>query len=111
MSPPSATTTINFKSPSESQDGDIGTGTSTSTSDNNDDNNDDKDGEIGYEYLAAKARATQAQAANGIPEHIRVKNRRKRYLELHTEYFFGGEGELNGRFHKCLFAVTSSFAF
>jgi len=31
-----------------------------------------------------------------VPQHIRVKNRRKRYLDLHPEYF-GPSLELAGR--------------
>lgn len=50
------------------------------------------------EYLStmAKERLTRLR---DVPHQIRVKNRRKRYLELHPEYF-GPQLELAGRINK-----------
>lgn len=47
------------------------------------------------EYLSVIAKEKMTSRGN-TPDHIRVKNRRKKYLELHPEYF-GPQLELAGR--------------
>ena len=47
--------------------------------------------------LSIKEQKERMSSANqGPPGRIRIKNRRKRYLDLHPEYFLSAELELAG---------------
>lgn len=54
--------------------------------------------------MAIRQRASEQPAEESAPDHrverIRTKNRRKRYLDLHPEYFKTAEIELAGRYQQ-----------